>query len=97
MLSVERIGAKLGEGMEPMEQHTAHFKNVNNCLNINIYSYSQTSGGQCSILYLNVVHFFSTQVLIRHMWQVKTVVFLHWCQIHAVLLTFGKMMFGQMT
>ncbi len=27
-----------------MEQHT--FKNVNNCLNTNIYSYLETSGGQ---------------------------------------------------
>ena len=43
-----------------MEQHT--FKNVNNCLNINIYSYLETSGGQSSNLYLNVVHFFYTRV-----------------------------------
>ncbi len=37
-------------------------KNVNNNLNANIYSYLQTSGGQISILYLNVVHFFNTSV-----------------------------------
>ncbi len=30
---------------------------------------------------------FSTPVLIRHLWQLKTVVFLHWCLIRAVLLT----------
>jgi hypothetical protein len=43
-----------------MEQHT--LKNVNNCLNINIYSYLETSGGQGSNPYLNVVHFFNTRV-----------------------------------
>ncbi len=29
---------------------------------------------------------FSTPVLIRHLWQLKTVFFLHWCLIFAVLL-----------
>ena len=29
---------------------TSHFKNVNNCLNTNIYSYLQKSGGQSSNL-----------------------------------------------
>jgi hypothetical protein len=52
-------------------------------LNTNIYSYLETSGGQSSNLYLNVVHFL-TPVLIRHLWQLKTVVFLHWCPICAV-------------
>ncbi len=28
----------------------------------------------------------STPVLIRHLWQLKTFVFLHWCLIHAVQL-----------
>jgi hypothetical protein len=42
-----------------MEQHT--LKNVNNCLNTNIYSYLETSGGQSSYQYLNVVHFFNTK------------------------------------
>ncbi len=42
-----------------MEQHA--FKNVNNCLNTNIYSYLETSGGQSSNLYLNVVHFLNTR------------------------------------
>jgi hypothetical protein len=40
----------------------AHFKNVNNCLNIHIYSYLETSGGQNSNLHLNVAHFFNTSV-----------------------------------
>jgi hypothetical protein len=53
-------------------------KIVNNCLNTNISSYLETSGGQSYNLYLNVVHFL-TPVLIRHLWQHDTVVFLHWC------------------
>jgi len=40
---------------------TARFKNVNNCLNTNIYSYLETSGGQSSNPYLNVVHFLNTR------------------------------------
>jgi len=43
-----------------MEQHA--LKIVNNYLNINIYSYLETSGGQSSNLYLNVVHFFNASV-----------------------------------
>jgi hypothetical protein len=43
-----------------MEQ--LNLKNVINCLNTNIYSYLETSGGQSSNLYLNVVHFFNTSV-----------------------------------
>ncbi len=35
---------------------------VNNCLNTNIYSYLETSDGQSSNLYLNVVHFFNAFV-----------------------------------
>jgi hypothetical protein len=41
-----------------MDQHT--LKNVSKCLNSNIYSYLETSGGQSSDLYLNVLHFFNT-------------------------------------
>ncbi len=37
-------------------------KNVNNCLNANIYSYSETSGGQSSNRYSNIVHFFNTSI-----------------------------------
>jgi len=40
-----------------MEQRT--LKTVNNCFNTNIYSYFETSGGQGSYLYLNVVHVFN--------------------------------------
>ena len=66
-----------------MEQYT--LKNVNNCLNTNIYSYLVKFGGKSCNLYLNVVDFL-TPVLIRHLWQLKTVVFLHRCLICAVLL-----------
>jgi hypothetical protein len=66
-----------------LEHHT--FKNVNNCLNTNIYSYLETSGHQSSHLYLNVVHC-STPMLIRHLWQLKTALFLQRCLICAVLL-----------
>jgi hypothetical protein len=38
------------------------FKNVNNCLNTNIYSYLETSGGKSSNLYYNVVDFFNASV-----------------------------------
>ncbi len=66
-----------------MEQRA--LKNVNNNLNTNIYSDLETSGGQSSNTYLNVV-LFSTPVLIRQLWQLKTVAFLHWCLICIVLL-----------
>jgi hypothetical protein len=66
-----------------MEQHA--FKNVNNCLNTNIYSYSETSGCQSSNFYLKLF-IFSTPGFIRHLWQLKTVVILHRCLIGAVLL-----------
>ncbi len=42
-----------------MERHT--LKNVNNCLNTNIYSYLETSGDQSSNPNLNVVHVFNTR------------------------------------
>ncbi len=43
-----------------VEQYTLN--NVNNCLNTNIYSYLETSGGKSCNLYLNDVHFFNTSV-----------------------------------
>ncbi len=55
-----------------MEQHT--LKNVNNCWNTNIFFYLETSGGQNYNLYLKFVHFL-TPVSIRHLWQLKAVVF----------------------
>jgi hypothetical protein len=37
-------------------------KNVKNCSNTKIFLNLETSGGQSSNLYLNVVHFFNTSV-----------------------------------
>jgi hypothetical protein len=61
-----------------MEQHA--LKNVNNCLNTDIYSYLETSGGQSSFPYLNVVHFLNTRADYKSV-EAKTAVFLHWCLI----------------
>ncbi len=41
---------------------TTCFKNVSNCLNTNIYTFLEMSGGQSSNLYLVVVPFFNTSV-----------------------------------
>jgi len=51
---------KLAVPREQMEEHT--LKNVDNCLNANIYSYLETSGGQTPNQYLNVVPFLNTSV-----------------------------------
>ncbi len=61
------------------------FKNEHNCLNTHIYPYLETSGGQSSNLYLNVVHF-SIPVLVIYLWQLKTIIFLHCCLIQAAQL-----------
>ncbi len=67
----------------PMEQHT--LRNAKNCLNTNIYSYLETSGCQF-LIYIKMLFTLSTPVLFRHLWQLKTIVFLHWCLMHADLL-----------
>jgi hypothetical protein len=71
-----------------MEQRT--LKNASNCLNTNIYSYLDTSNGQNSNLYLNVF----LSVLIRRLWQLKTVAFLHLCLIRSELQDFIKTISG---
>ncbi len=43
-----------------MGQHA--LKDVSKCLNTNIYSYLETSGGQNSDFYFNDVHFFNNSV-----------------------------------
>jgi hypothetical protein len=75
-------------------EHRA-LKNVSSCMNANIYSYLETSDGRSSNLYQNVVPFL-TPVLIRHLWQLEAVVFLHWCLMCVVLsslLSSSKKMF----
>ncbi len=37
-------------------------RNVNNCWNTNTHSHLETSGGQSSNPYLDVVHFFNTSI-----------------------------------
>jgi hypothetical protein len=68
-----------------MEQSAS--KNINNHFNTNIYYDLETSGAQSSNLY-KMLFIFSTIVLIRHLWQLKPVVFLHWCLICAVPLSY---------
>jgi hypothetical protein len=69
----------------PFFNGTERFKNVNNCLKTNFYSCLDSSVGESYNLYLNTDHF-STAVLIGHLWQLKTVVFLNWCLICSFLL-----------
>jgi hypothetical protein len=38
------------------------------------------------LIFIKMVFIFSTPVFIRHLLQLKTVVLLHWCPIHALLL-----------
>ncbi len=59
--NIERSGTQQNDSHQTtfetvLEQHA--LKNVNNCLNTNIYSYLETSGSQSSNLYLNIVNFF---------------------------------------
>jgi hypothetical protein len=68
--------AETGSWFVRMELHT--LKNVNSYWNTKFYFYLETSGGEISNLYFNFVHF-SMPILIRHMLQLKTVVFLHGC------------------
>ena len=69
---------------------TAGLKNVNNCLNTNIFSYLETSRGQSSNIYIQMLFIFSTPVFIRHLWQLKTVIILHRCLLHSVLFMFAN-------
>jgi len=65
----------------------AHFEKCKQlCEHQHLLLLKETSGGRISNPYLNVVHF-KTPELIRNMWQLKTAVFLHWCQICALPLT----------
>jgi hypothetical protein len=77
-----QLGASLGI---VMEQNA--LKNVNNDWNTSIFFYLETSGGQSSNLYLNVVYFFNASVNLHILLcQLKTVTFLRSCLIRAVLL-----------
>ncbi len=45
-----------------LSQGKHSLKNVSSCLKTDIYSYLETSGGQSSNLYLNVVHIFNSNL-----------------------------------
>jgi hypothetical protein len=62
-----------------MEQYALEI--VNSCWETRITSYLEASGGQNS----NAVHF-STPLLIRHLWQLKIVGFLHKCLLFVVVM-----------
>ncbi len=64
---------------------SAHFKRCKKYWNTNISFYIETSGGQNSNIYLNVVHFFNTSVNQTFV-AAKTVIFLHRCLICTLLL-----------
>jgi hypothetical protein len=57
-----------------MEQRA--LKNVNNCLNANIYSFLETSVVKI-LMHILLLLITLTPELIRNLWQLKTVVFLH--------------------
>ncbi len=64
-----------------MKHHT--LKNTYSCSYTKIFFYLEPASGQNSNLYLNVVHFFNTNI--RHLWLLWTVVSLYSCLIHAIL------------
>jgi hypothetical protein len=52
----------MGENLKVFSCNKQHaLKKVNNGWNTNVYSYLETSGGQSSNPYLNVVHFLNTK------------------------------------
>jgi hypothetical protein len=66
----------------PFENGTADFKNVDNCLNA--IQHLLLLRGRRFNLYLRLI--FSIPALIRHLWKLRTVVFVYWCLLCAVLL-----------
>ncbi len=58
--TLTKLGSQKLESNIAMEQHA--LKNLNNCLNAKMYSYLETSGGQSSNLYLDVVHIFNASI-----------------------------------
>jgi len=64
-----------------MEQHT--LKNVNNCSSTKFYFFLETLGGQNFNWYLNIVHFFNTNVNWTSV-SAEGSFFLHRCQIRTV-------------
>ncbi len=69
----------------PLAEHRT-LKNVKKSLNTSIYPYLETSGGLSCKTIFESCSVFSTPVLIRHLWQLKIVAFLHYCLICVLLL-----------
>ncbi len=55
-----KVAMNVFQNLDITVQHA--LKNINNCFNTNKHTYLDTSGGQSSNLYLNVVNFFNTSV-----------------------------------
>ncbi len=70
------------------QNEAACFKNVNICWITKIIFYLEILSGRNSNLYLKL--FILTPVLIRHLWQLKTLVFLHWRLICSVIFNEGE-------
>ncbi len=64
----------------------ARFKNVNNC-GIPTFPFTQRHLVVKTLIYIEMLFIFTTPVSIRHLCQLKTVVFLHGCLICTVQLT----------
>ncbi len=74
--------APWGHKMNTMEQHTLTI------VWIPTFSLTQRHLIVKVLIYIKMLFIFSTPVLIRHLWQLKTVVFLHWCLIHSLISIF---------
>jgi hypothetical protein len=74
--------------MKTMTYRTACFEKCKQLFEHQHSSYLETTGGQSSVLYLNVhLLIFSTlELSVNYIWQLKTVVFMHWFLIRTVLL-----------
>jgi hypothetical protein len=75
MDKLQHTGQNLGRVFNSYNE-TPSFEKRKQLLEYKNFIYLYTSVGQNSNLCLNVIHF-STQALIRHPWQHKTVVFMH--------------------
>jgi len=73
------------EKVPTVDNGTAHFEKCKHLLEYKITFYFETSSGQNCNLFLNVAHFL-TRVIIRHLWQLDSVVFMHRCLMCDVLL-----------
>ncbi len=69
---------------------TAHFKNVT-IVWIPTFILTKRHLVVKVIIYIQILFIISTPVLIRHLWQLKAVVFIYWYLICVILLSFGQL------